>query len=496
MENNIIKILVIDDEKIIRDACERSLKRVGYDVTVAKDGDEAWQIMEEKKFHILLLDIIMPGMDGITFLKKLKELSDPPIVIVITGFTKVEVAVEAMKLGAYDLMTKPFSPDQLRLTVQRAVDKLALEWERERLLREQEKSLQDIATEKGRLITIINCMADGVVVTDTDLRIVLHNPAFTRLLNLHGELLGKSLLEVLPDIGLIDEIFDLLDAESKNIYTISREVQVGEDIFCMAHCAPILGTKGDEILGTVTVLKDISRLKELDRMKTDFVMMVSHDLRSPLGTIHQQLSVLLEGMAGELNEKQGHIIARAKERIDSLLELISNLLDLARIESGQILHHKESLNLKELIEECISLYKDSSEHKGLSLYVELAKDLPPVLGDRQNLREVFSNLLSNAIKYTPKGGKITVKTFHRDDYVHIEVSDTGMGIPKEDLPKIFDRFYRVTNERTKQIMGTGLGLPIVKKIVEAHLGSIEVESEVGKGSIFRVLLPVETKREE
>jgi signal transduction histidine kinase len=248
-----------------------------------------------------------------------------------------------------------------------------------------------------------------------------------------------------------------------------------------------------ETLGAVTVLQDITGLKELDRMKSDFVAMVSHELRSPVASIRQQLSVMLEGLSGDLTQRQTRMLTRANERASGLLDLISDLLDLSKIEAGMVVQYKEPLRLEELLERVRELMLPEAEAKGLQLKLQVDPPLPLVKGDRNNLEGVFTNLVGNAIKYTPEGGEVTIRIREEGKNVSVDVSDTGIGISKKDLPRIFDRFYRVKSEKTRQIVGTGLGLCIVKHIVEAHLGTISVESEEGGGSIFTVVLPAESQ---
>jgi two-component system phosphate regulon sensor histidine kinase PhoR len=236
-------------------------------------------------------------------------------------------------------------------------------------------------------------------------------------------------------------------------------------------------------------LQDITGLKELDRMKSDFVAMVSHELRSPVASIQQQLSVMLEGLSGDLTQRQLRMIKRAKERARGLLDLINDLLDISKIEAGMVVQYKEPLQLDDLLEKVHGLMLPEAEAKRLKLKLNIEPPLQLVKGDRNNLEGVFTNLVNNAIKYTPEEGEVTIRVKGEGENVRVEVSDTGIGISKEDLPRIFDRFYRVKSEKTRQIVGTGLGLSIVKHIVEAHLGTISVESEEGGGSTFTVVLP-------
>lgn len=496
--NQQIQILVVDDEQVMREGCQRILSKRGWGVALARDGREGLDALKKNRFDMVLLDLKMPGMSGIEVLKEARSIDPKLLVMVITGYATIEFAVEAMKIGAYDFISKPFSPDQLILVIERALEKKRLEEEAERLRREQEKSLHDIATEKSKMMTIVNCMADGIVVIDRESQIVLKNPAAVRMLGIHGSnLVGEPLTQYIKDEVLNQLINEILTCKCSEHSVLSRELVVGEQtsIHLRAHACVVKSDEG-EMLGAVIVLEDISYLKELDRMKTNFVAMVSHELRAPLASIEQQLMVLRDGFIGEVSEKQRHLIERIKERTDGLMTMIRNLLDLSKIETGQILYHKERTNLNELLRKTIELFSPQAATKKIALYLEEEEVLPQVEVDRSTMEVVFNNLVSNGINYTPPGGTITIRSSVEGDYIKIEVSDTGVGISPEDLPKVFDRFYRVRSEQTRHVVGTGLGLAVTKAIMEAHGGSIKVESELGKGTAFTVLLPLSEKEQE
>jgi signal transduction histidine kinase len=275
--------------------------------------------------------------------------------------------------------------------------------------------------------------------------------------------------------------------------SVSQELSVGEpgEIFLRAHTAPVRNDLG-EIMGSVTVLQDISHLKELDKMKSEFIAMVTHELRAPIAAVEQQLTVILNKMAGEVTEKQEQLLSRAKERTKGLLDLIKDLLDLSKIEAGKMVQYKEPLSLQEVIQRVVDLMRVEAENKKIDLQFSAPPKISLIHADRNSMEGIFTNLISNAIKYTPEGGKVWVHLGEEGGFVKANVSDTGIGIKREDLPRIFDRFYRVKTTETRQIVGTGLGLSIVKSIVDAHLGSVAVESEEGGGTTFSVSFPKES----
>lgn len=499
-----VHILVIDDEQIMREGCSRILSKDGWGVITAENGKQGLEAIQTdpEKIDLILLDLMMPGMSGMEVLDQVRNIHPSLIVIVITGYATVESAVEAMKKGAYDFIPKPFTPDQLRIIVRRALERKSLQKEAEFLRRERERSLRDIATEKSKIKTIINCMGDGVLVCDRDSCVVLSNPAASRMLKVSE----KSLLgNLLPQCNLHPELSKIiqesLSTTDKSYTSVSQELSVGEsgEIFLRAHTAPVRNDLG-ETLGSVTVLQDISHLRELDKMKSEFIAMVAHELRAPLAAVEQQLTVILKKMAGDVTTKQEQLLSRAKERTKGLLTLIKDLLDISKIEAGMMVQYKEALSLQEVVQKVADLMRAEADAKKLDLQFSAPSELSPISADRNSMEGIFTNLISNAIKYTPEGGKIWVTLSEDAEFIKAIVSDTGIGIKKEDLARIFDKFYRVKTVETRQIVGTGLGLSIVKSIVDAHLGSISVESEEGGGTTFTVLLPKESnpsiRREE
>jgi signal transduction histidine kinase len=271
---------------------------------------------------------------------------------------------------------------------------------------------------------------------------------------------------------------------------ISQELAWGNPpkYFFMAHSAPVRNELG-EILGSVTILNDVTWFKELDQMKSDFVDMVSHELRSPLGSIRQQVNLFVDGYVGDMDEQQSQILGRVQKRIDGLIGMINNLLDLSRIEAGRLVQQKERIIISDTIQEVVELMTPEAQTKKLAFEVDIDSQLLPIYADRQSMETVFTNLVSNAVKYNREEGKIIISAQNRGDFVEIRVSDTGVGIAKADLPQVFDKFFRIRTEYTRKVVGSGLGLPLTKAIIEAHLGTITVESEQGEGTTFVVLLP-------
>ena len=473
-------VLVVDDEKRIRDVCLKMLTGEGHEVAGAETAEVGIRMVKNRHFDIILLDLMMPGISGLDALVKIRATHPDTVVIVITGYATLEHSIEAMKKGAFDFLSKPFSPGDLLIVINRAVEHI--------------RTLKDIATEKSRMRVMINQLADGVMTTDNQKRIAQANPAFLKMIGYHGPRpIGRAVDEIVG-IKLLNDMIDrVLDAPEDEFIEVSEEVCLEPDaksaeIIIGAHCVPFRDRLGRN-LGTITVLHDITALKRMDQLKSDFVSMVSHEIRSPMNSVVMQLKVVLDGLAGDTTLKQREILGRASEKIAALITLASELLDLAKIESGLITREREEIQIAQLLEDQVAFHQAPAQAKSIQLSLGHLPALPALMANRLNLEEVFSNLIGNAINYTPENGKITIDAAVEGDYVCVRVTDTGVGIAEEDLGRIFDRFYRVKNAKTRLVIGTGLGLPIVKSIVDAHHGLLRVESKPDHGTTFSVFFP-------
>jgi len=486
------KVLVVDDELDIRDACERILTRTGFQVLKASRGEKGLALLTKEKVDIVLLDLKMPGMDGLDVLKRIRDLDKMIQVIVITGYATVETAIEAMKQGAYDFIPKPFEPDQLRIVVNRAWEKIRFIHEAERLEKERNRTLADLDTEKSRIRTIIESFPSGVVVTDPRGRVVLMNPSLRQLLGLDPDMkAGNRIEDYIIDKNLCRLVTEVSQGKHVDYDDIpDYEFSLSDEKHLMARGQPVLGER-KECLGAVLNIVDITDMKLLDQLKSEFVAKVSHELRSPLSTIHEQLALVIKDMVGEDIAQDQHILSRAREKTKGLISLIGDLLDLSRIEEGIICHEPQSLRLEEILENIIDFLRTSAQKMNQSLTLVLPQDeLAELTADPIALESIFGNLIANAINYTQEGGKIIVTVDMAGINVRVRVKDNGFGIADKYLDKIFDRFYRVKDDKTRYITGTGLGLPIVKGLLDPMEGLIDIESEPGKGSVFTVLLPI------
>lgn len=477
------RVLVIDDEPGMREGCRRALAAAGYQVGTAADGEEAWRLVQAGGWDLALVDIRMPGIGGIELLERIQRFDPDIVCIVISGFATLDTAMQAARRGAYDILAKPFTSDDLLLTVQRGMEHRALVLEARRLREERERDLLLLAEERSRLRTVLDCLADGVLVSNRDGRLALFNPAALQLLGLTqvpaigtavGGLLGEGRLAELIAAGPRDAI-------------VAREVPIGERTL-LASVAPVVDESG-QVLGTVTLLRDITAAKTLDKLKSQFVSMTSHELRTPLAAVQTYLDTLLEGFAGDLAEEQRAIIERCSQRVGALVSLVDDLLDVSRLESGRVERQIVVLDVAQVVGEVIELLRAAAEERGVALHADIPAALPALEMDREDLVRVLTNLVGNAIKYNRPQGRVTVRARDEGYYLRIEVEDTGLGIPREALPQLFSEFFRVKRPETAGITGTGLGLAIVKRTVEYYKGRVEVASELGVGSTFTVYLP-------
>ena len=329
--------------------------------------------------------------------------------------------------------------------------------------------------ERERLHTILRDTQDAVIVTDPEMRIALANRAARAAFGLGEDVVGARLPRVIRNPALLD-LFDQRKQRGRNW---RAEVRLDDGRTMQAQLSELKG------IGFGVVLQDISSLKELDRIKSDFISIVSHDLRTPLTTIRGYVELLPR--VGPLNDVQRQFVERIERSTVNIVELIADLLDVSRIEAG-LDKEMEPTDLARAVREVCASLRSTAEAKRQVLTVDVSP-LSPILGNSRRLEQVVANLVGNAIKYTPEGGRIDVSLREDGDFVVLCVRDTGIGITPEEQARIFDKFYRVQTDATLPTGGTGLGLSIVKSIVEKHKGRVWVDSTPGVGSVFTVVLP-------
>jgi two-component system NtrC family sensor kinase len=362
-----------------------------------------------------------------------------------------------------------FNHEQLSL-VSTLADYAAIAIENARLYQKTE-------LERHRLDLILGQIEDAVIVTGPDYRLLLANRKARRLFNLESEPHFGQLLE---EVFQNEAVIDLFKGAHEEM-PYHAEIALEEGYVLAAHLVQIPN------LGFAVTMQDISYFKELDRVKTEFVNTVSHDLRSPLTAILGYVQLI--GRVGEVNQQQQEFIDRIQVNVYSISELINSLLELGRIESG-LDTYKETVQLTTIVQFAVDELRYMADDRHQVVVFEPAAEIPAVYGDPVRLRQVAENLLVNAILYTPDKGRITIHLASQGDQVILQVMDNGLGIPQPDQPYIFDKFYRASNI-PENITGSGLGLAIVKSIVENHQGRVWVDSRPGVGSCFTVVLPIQ-----
>ena len=357
-------VLVIDDEEAIRDACGQVLTRAGFECHTAVDGIEGLHLAHQLEPDIVLLDLMMPGLSGYEVLEKVLGTHPNVVCIVITGYATIESAVEAMKRGAFDFLPKPFTPDELRLIVNRGLEQ------------------------------------------------------------------RKLLLET-------------------------------------------------------TALRE-----EKERMKQYFITIVTHELRSPLLLVKQYLDLVVGGKMGTIDATARELLDGAHGTLTGLLDIIADWLQLSRINAGDVTGAMTEIEIQPVIDKVVKDLSPLAAEKCVALRADSTPLNCRANGHAQSLEVVLKNLVTNAIKYNRPQGTVSITTSCGQGSVRVAVADTGIGIAKEDIPFIFEDFFRVKSSKTAEISGTGLGLSIVKKLVEGHHGTVTVESKQGEGTTFTVVLPI------
>jgi two-component system phosphate regulon sensor histidine kinase PhoR len=356
-----------------------------------------------------------------------------------------------------------------------------------------QKKIDEVSKERDYLQTILKGMVEGVLVVDERGRILMVNDALRKILSLSSEVVDKAPLEAIRNAELEEAIREAIQ-EGKStalelIFPLYGGKMLEVSVVGISPSPEEIGKKeGEKIKGAIAVFHDISRLKELEKIRQDFVANVSHELRTPLTTIKGYTETLLEGALKE--EVAPQFLQVIQKHADRLTKIVEDLLTLSKIESKEFQLKLERLPLSELIDDVLDFVKEAAERKKISISRSIIPYPLEVMGDRSYLEQVFINLLDNAIKYTHERGEILISALEKTQReIQVVIKDNGIGIPKEDLSRIFERFYRVDKGRSQELGGTGLGLSIVKHIIQAHGGKVWAESKLGEGSTFHFILP-------
>jgi two-component system phosphate regulon sensor histidine kinase PhoR len=354
---------------------------------------------------------------------------------------------------------------------------------------QQRELVSSLTVDRERLSTVLDHMADGVLITDRQSTVSLINPAACRLLDsTEKAAIGRSFASVVRHHQLID----LWQRCNRQGTEQVEAVEVGPDQFLQVVVTPFT-QKG--VAGYLVIVQDLTQVRRLQTMRRDFISNLSHELRTPLASLRAVIETLGDGALNDPPAAR-RFLARAEREVDTMTQMVEELLELSQIESGKVRLRLSSHQVDEIIRVPVERLRSQVDSAELGLFVEVPEDLPEVMVDSERMQQVVANLLHNAIKFTPAGGEIHIRAYLTDDdstangEVCVEVEDSGIGIAKRDLGRIFERFYKSDRARTRAGGGTGLGLAIARHIVQAHGGRIWVRSKEGRGSTFSFTMPL------
>jgi PAS domain S-box-containing protein len=533
-----MNILVIDDNASRLKTLSARLRDMGHRVTTATRGKEAVALFDKQPFNIVLADIKLPDVSGREILEATREANPEVAVIMMTDRANLKAAVNAVEEGAYAYIIKPEAMHELKTLISNALREQELLIRNRKLVeglqqsnkliseaneklkkeineRKQAEALVRQNEEKYRLLFELSPI--GICTLDLKGMVTSCNPAVWKNSGYsEADFIGQHFSKIATirarDIPKFLRVFtSIVRGRVPPPFEVSYDRQDGGTGWTELHIA--LLEAGGKKLGIQVLQRDVTERKLMEqeikkkneqlklqneelgkasRAKSDFLARMSHELRTPLNVIMGFAELMLDGVPGEINEEQRQCLDDILTSSRHLLGLINEVLDLSKVEAGKLELRLKGIALADVVDSVTSAMMAVISQRRQSLDVDLDKGLPQLQADEARLRQVFFNLLSNASKFTPDGGKIRVGALQEDGFCQVTVSDNGIGIKKEDLKQIFEPFYQADNLATRERRGTGLGLTLVKEIVEMHGGQIRVESNYGKGSNFVFTLPLVT----
>lgn len=463
--------------KLVRDACAH-LREINQQ-TMFKASDSAKNVARRAIWSMVIIGIMAIGI-GLGFSLLLSKLLVKPL-------NQIMDATQKITEGNYDVQISSVTSDELGhlATAFNAMVK--------KLKTYHDMNVEQIVAEQRKSDAIIRSIDDGIIVVESDFKVTGINPTAAGALKIESDILSqhKHFLEVINNEQLFDYVKQAIEsgrspkiAENENVISIKQ----GESQRHYQFSITPMHSKTGAMLGVVLVLRDVTKLKELDRLKSEFVMAASHELKTPLASMVLSIKLLQETIPKKLTEKEQQLFSVLHEELLRLKALVNDLLDLSRIEAGKMIMEFDKVSVALLFEKSIAVLKTGADEKSIELSFKITEGLPAVKADLNKITWILTNLISNALRYTPAGGYIGLLAERIGPQVHISVKDNGSGIPYEYQSKIFDKFVQVKDD--KAAGGSGLGLAICKEIVRAHGGTIWVDSTPGQGSTFTFTLPV------
>jgi PAS domain S-box-containing protein len=460
---------------------DHALHAAGLEVAVSKDRKSLDLSLQESTPALIIIGQSFAKKDGISISLELLERFPTLPIILYAEQDSPEIAKMALRAGLIDYLHPPLKLDDIVLSVTRSLGRASQlgDW----LRREVKRTTSSLAqkakiseSERTKLEAIIGNIQDGVIVIDDKKQVLLVNRAIYEMFNLGDQtVIGKNLQDLIknPDV-------QILISRSSEGPLKYHEINFDDGRVFNAQYTPI------PKIGAAITMQDISYLKEMDRLKNDFVHTVSHDLRSPLTSILGYTELIER--TGPLNENQQEFLHRLQGSVQHVTSLINDLLDLGRLDAG-FDTRREMVQLENVLKYTLDMVDPQAKKKKITLTTTVGPDLKPLRANPIRIRQMLDNLVGNAIKYTPNGGMVGVNMSMLDGSIILKVDDNGPGIPQDEQGRVFDKFYRASNMVNEGVQGSGLGLAIVKSIVDSHQGRVWVESTVGKGSSFFVILP-------
>ena len=479
-------ILVIDDEYGVRSGIRQILELEGYAVEVAETGREALSFLDQRLFDIALIDYQLPDVDGLTLLATMRSRKLATMTCMITAYANIDTAIAATRQGIDFFLPKPFSTDDLLGVIETLSRHKLLKEEAEKLRKENEASLLALATEKSQTSSLVASLRDAVLVINREREVVLANHAMSALLGRKPKDLVRVPVDDVLGAAPLSGLADLLSAQGDEERKLA-ELTIGDRIF-FASVVAFHGEQGTA-LGRILTLADVTDMRRMAMEKPRFIRTMVHEFRSPLGAIRSLIEVATEKSLGTDLAPYLPFLNRADKRIDKMVELIGELLSLSRIDLERAANATDPpADISAAVAATMDLYQEKLAARKIEARVDIAPGLPRARIGDDDLKTVLSNLVGNAVKYGRDHGTLQLRAALRDDKLVIEVADSGIGIRAENLPQLFQEFFRERRAETRDIDGNGLGLAIVKRLVERVGGKIEVESTLGVGSTFRAIL--------
>jgi two-component system, OmpR family, sensor histidine kinase VicK len=490
-ENKQPLVLIVDDTIKNLQLLGNLLKESSYKISAATNGKQAIEIAKQIQPDLILLDVMMPELDGFETCKILKSMPETKNIPVIFLTAKVEAEdiINGFEEGAVDYITKPFNSYELKARVQTHLElKMSKDLLNERLLQ--------LKKERNKLNTVLTGISDGVIVINNSSDIILFNPMASFLSGyLSKEAMDKKYTEILqfiPEEGPKDSKVDFIKNAIKSQKT--QDINITQLLITKnkgktpvkGSAAPLKNDEGN-VTGCVVVLRDISKEREIDKMKGEFVSIASHQLKTPLTGIKWMTELL---MKQNLNSDQMEFARGAHQSADRMVKLINELLDVSHIDTGRKFDlKKEKVDIIQLLESILQDLSDSAQRKNVELLLDKKNPAEIIVDvDKSKIRQVFANFIDNSIKYSKEKGKVTVGCSRENNEAIISIKDNGIGIPGKQQEKLFEKFFRADNAVLSETDGTGLGLYIAKAIVEAHNGSVWFDSVENKGTTFYIKL--------